>query len=340
MGNSFSVDEENGVYIVTDAALYRFEAGGSGIRTVWREGYANTGQKKPGQTQKGSGTTPTLFGPGLVAITDNADPIRVVVMRRGRSTGGRARTVCATPVFNRGESSDDQSLIAVDHSLIAENNFGYTGPLSVQQGATTKPGLERVDVRRNLSGCVPIWRSTEIAPSVVPKVSLDAGLVYTYTKPAGDRRDPWYLTALDFRSGRTVWKQAGRLRPRVQQQLRAGHDQPRQRHRLRGHARRPGRAARRHAATAPEHRAPERGRALRQPAGAGPAGGNRRAARAADPHRGAAAQLDRPHLPVPRPLEAPPHAPPGAGADGGPTARRAAWRGAPRPCAASALARR
>ncbi len=208
IGNSFAVDEENGVYIVSDAALYRFEAGPAGVQTVWREGYANTGLKKPGQTQKGSGTTPTLFGNGLVAITDNADPIRVVVMRRGRGTGGRARTVCATPVFNKGASSDDQSLIAVNRSLIAENNFGYTGPPSVQGGrSTAQPGLERVDVRRNLSGCPKIWSSNERAPSVVPKVSLDGGLVYTYTKPQGDTRDPWYLTALSFRTGRTVWKQ-------------------------------------------------------------------------------------------------------------------------------------
>ncbi len=208
IGNSFAVDEENGVYIVTDAALYRFEAGAGGVQTVWREGYANTGLKKPGQTQQGSGTTPTLFGPGLVAITDNADPIRVVVMRRGRSTGGQARTVCATPVFNKGASSDDQSLIAANRSLIAENNFGYTGPQSVQLGrSTAQPGLERVDVRRDLSGCPKIWSSTERAPSVVPKVSLDGGLVYTYTKPAGDREDPWFLTALDFRTGRTVFKQ-------------------------------------------------------------------------------------------------------------------------------------
>ena len=42
---------------------------------------------------------------------------------------------------------------------------------------------------------------------MVPKVSLDGGLVYTYTKPQGDTRDPWYLTALNFRTGRTVWKQ-------------------------------------------------------------------------------------------------------------------------------------
>jgi hypothetical protein len=51
------------------------------------------------------------------------------------------------------------------------------------------------------------WCSEEIAPSVVPKVSLGAGLVYTYTKPpAEDNADRWFLTALDFRTGETVYK--------------------------------------------------------------------------------------------------------------------------------------
>jgi hypothetical protein len=54
--------------------------------------------------------------------------------------------------------------------------------------------------------CHKVWHSDEIAPSVVPKLSLANGLVYTYTKPGGVRSDPWYLTALDFRSGKTVFK--------------------------------------------------------------------------------------------------------------------------------------
>jgi hypothetical protein len=42
---------------------------------------------------------------------------------------------------------------------------------------------------------------------VVPKLSLANGLVYAYTKdPTGDGSDPWYLTAIDFGSGRTVYK--------------------------------------------------------------------------------------------------------------------------------------
>jgi outer membrane protein assembly factor BamB len=41
---------------------------------------------------------------------------------------------------------------------------------------------------------------------VVPKVSLANGLVYTYTKPQRpDSVDAWYLTALRFRTGKTLW---------------------------------------------------------------------------------------------------------------------------------------
>ena len=50
--NSFAVDETGGVYIVSDAALYRFDAGAGGTPAVtWREEYANTGVRKPGQVE-------------------------------------------------------------------------------------------------------------------------------------------------------------------------------------------------------------------------------------------------------------------------------------------------
>jgi hypothetical protein len=52
-----------------------------------------------------------------------------------------------------------------------------------------------------------VWHSDEISPSVVPKLSLANGLVYVYTQdPEGNPDDPWFLTALDFRTGETVWK--------------------------------------------------------------------------------------------------------------------------------------
>ncbi len=205
ISNSFAVDETGGVYIVSDKALYRFDADAAGAPVVsWREVYPNSGIHKPGQSDAGSGTTPTLMGKNWVAITDNADPMDVVVYKRGLGVGG-SRLVCSAPVFQKGASATDQSLNATDRSIVVENNYGYTGPAATLHGGVTAPGLTRVDV---VSGhCRTIWTSQERAPSVVPKISLGNGLVYTYTKPQrSDGVDAWYLTALDFRTGRTVYR--------------------------------------------------------------------------------------------------------------------------------------
>ena len=83
---------------------------------------------KPGQTQAGSGTTPTLLAGGkLVAITDNADPINVLAFQRAVRPHGK-RLVCKEPVFEEGASATDQSLIGAGRTLIAENNHGYSIP--------------------------------------------------------------------------------------------------------------------------------------------------------------------------------------------------------------------
>jgi hypothetical protein len=235
ISNSFAVDETGGVYIVSDRALYRFDANADGAPAVsWRVVYPNSGIHKPGQSDAGSGTTPTLMGSNWVAITDNADPMNVVVYRRAKKLKGhrkyrkkakkkaKARRVCAAPVFARGASSTDNSLIGTNRSLIAENNYGYQISPSNLSGGITSPGLTRIDVVRKKAKkkrgkgrkrkrpakfrCRTAWTSNERAPSVVPKLSLANGLVYTYTHPPRpDGIDAWYLTTLDFRTGRTVY---------------------------------------------------------------------------------------------------------------------------------------
>ncbi|HEX8207066.1 MAG TPA: hypothetical protein VF587_13480, partial [Solirubrobacteraceae bacterium] len=194
--NSFAVDDSGGVFIVTDGAQYRFDAGPDGTPVVtWREPYANTGEQKSGQVNAGSGTTPTLLNGNLLAITDNDDPMHVVVMQRGREATGD-RTICRAPVFEKGAGSTDNSLIGVGNSLVVENNVGYTGPTSTQNGESTEPGVERVDFDVETRTCRSVWRSEERSPTVVPKASLANGLVYVYTKePQDDGDDVWYLTA-------------------------------------------------------------------------------------------------------------------------------------------------
>jgi hypothetical protein len=111
------------------------------------------------------------------------------------------------PVFSKGAGSTDNSLIGTGQSIIVENNYGYTGPTATTGGASTAPGIERIDVNDEGTGCAPVWYSEERAPSAVPKLSLANGLVYAYTQPARtDGIDAWYLTALSFRSGKTAYE--------------------------------------------------------------------------------------------------------------------------------------
>jgi len=208
IGNSFAMDETGGVFIVTDKAQYRFDATRSGKpKLSWRVRYDNVGAKKPGQFDAGSGTTPTLMGTKYLSIADNAARMQVVVMRRAkRLPPGQRRVVCEQPVFRRGAGATENSIIATGRSMIVENNYGYFPPPdATANGQTTRPGVERVDIKRGARGCRTVWKSSEISPSTVPKLSLATGLIYLYTKPRG-MPDAWYLTAVDFHTGKTVWR--------------------------------------------------------------------------------------------------------------------------------------
>ena len=207
IGNSFAMDETGGVFIVTNKAQYRFDATRAGKPKVsWRVPYKNTGRQKPGQFDAGSGTTPTLMGKKYLSIADNAARMNVVVIRRERHLRhGQRRVVCQQPVFRKGAGDTENSIIATDRSMIVENNYGYFPPPDATSGGkTTTPGVARVDIKRNGRGCKTVWTSREITPSAVPKMSLSSGLIYLYTKPKG-LPDAWYLTAVDFWSGKTVW---------------------------------------------------------------------------------------------------------------------------------------
>ena len=87
---------------------------------------------------------------GYVAITDNADPMNVVVYRKAkRLRRGQRRVVCEVPVFDAGASATENSLITARRSLFVENNYGYQDPFGPSSGALTTPGFARVDVNRD-----------------------------------------------------------------------------------------------------------------------------------------------------------------------------------------------
>ncbi|MES9604563.1 hypothetical protein [Actinomadura sp. NPDC000929] len=201
--NSFAA-AENGVSVVSDHALYRMRAGADGTpEIVWRQPYDRGSGRKPGQIDQGSGTTPTFFGDGYVAVTDNADDRMHVIVRRAEDGG----LVCQVPVFGSGASATDNSLIGYGRSLFVENNYGYRNFFDLPPGGSSVGGVSRVDVKPDGTGCETVWTSAERSPSTVSKVSVPAGLLYLYTKePRRDLIDAWYLTAVDVHTGRTAYK--------------------------------------------------------------------------------------------------------------------------------------
>ena len=212
--NSFAVGED-GLFILSDYALYRFSRGDDGnILIDWRTEYDRGSRPKPGHITRGSGTSVTLMGDpaGLVAIADNAEPrISLLFLRRSDGT-----VVCSLPVFEEGKSGTDVSVVGFEHadengdgsgrySVLIENNWGnHFFPRS-----RPEPGLTRVDVTRHDDGsyrCKKFWASDERSIGVF-KFSLGNGLAYMYWRSETCPATNWYLTAIDFNTGQTVYKQ-------------------------------------------------------------------------------------------------------------------------------------
>ncbi|RNL78736.1 hypothetical protein [Nocardioides marmorisolisilvae] len=227
IANSFAMDESGGVFIVSTAALYRFDVKNGQPSVTWRQPYDNGSRVKPGQVSQGSGTTPTLIGSasaaggGSIAITDNADPkMNVLVFRRGKA--GPGPVLCKQPIFADDLGSDENSLVSVPGGLIAENNYGYEGPIPKDvtlRSPDTEPGVVKVAVDYANGGCHIAWENDQVrVPTVVSKADLATGLLYTYTHPSAAELpwkalplpnalapETWFFTALDLRTGKQVF---------------------------------------------------------------------------------------------------------------------------------------
>ncbi|MBR3588745.1 MAG: hypothetical protein IKL16_04205 [Clostridia bacterium] len=220
--NTFAVCDD-GIYIVSDTAMYRFDIKEDGTPYyTWRTAYDRGTTLKPGAINQGSGTTPTLLdvpvydkeGEGAVqvgvrklcAITDNADG-RVNIVVYDRVTG---EVVDQEPLFTEGKSVSENSIVAYGRSFVIENNYSESGAGFLENNPTSEPGVTRFDMNYDCTELKMAWHSNEASATVVPKMSTQNGILYLYTREYGNgipkNAVAWYLTAVDFRTGETLFK--------------------------------------------------------------------------------------------------------------------------------------
>jgi hypothetical protein len=204
--NGLAIGEE-GVYAVTDHAIYGLQLNGSTVEVAWRETYDRATSLKPGVISYGSGATPTLTGDDLVAITDNADDrINLLVYHRQPDHQGE-RLICKVPLFPEGKSANENSVIGYYDSFIVQNWYGAADQLIFGDQRRLEPGVWRIDVREDRSGCDVIWENNEVGTPGTMKMSSASGLIYgTALEKSVTEVDAWYLAAIDYVTGETVYK--------------------------------------------------------------------------------------------------------------------------------------
>ena len=120
--------------------------------TQWRVSYDRGSGRKVGSINQGSGTSPSLFSENYLTFTDNADDhMNIYVARRGALADGEERVICKVPVFTKGASVTDNSMIAYGRSIVLENNSGYTNSMIQKDYNDVEGGVVRVDVREDES---------------------------------------------------------------------------------------------------------------------------------------------------------------------------------------------
>ncbi|RSM17485.1 hypothetical protein CDV31_003735 [Fusarium ambrosium] len=243
--NSFAISGTD-VYLVTGPAgfadhadasgsFFYMQASDEGVKVIAELPYKAGDGIKKGGVSRGSGSTPSILGHKYVAFTDNAnDQVNVIVYPQGSTLNNDTKPLCTIPLFDKGSSSNEN--VAVNHwdgkstySMIF-SNF-YNGPPIAQLQdppfgdgtdsdpeilngpfndlSAVGPGLTRIDFDDKTGKCTTRWYNKSIRTTITPILSTKTGLLYMPTqdyKLAQEGSYVYYLSALDFETGKEVWK--------------------------------------------------------------------------------------------------------------------------------------
>lgn len=228
VANTIAVDEDGGIYVITDTALYRIDRDGHDLAETWRVEY-EAERDRSGSLGPGSGASPTLMGTGpdddrFVVIYDDAEVFNHLLVWRDEIPadwkglpGEDRRVACKVPVdFGRddGEAWSEQSPLVRGYSTVLVSDRLQADPIlthvpsraaGLNQLTGNVPGneprgVERIDWDPETRTCETVWDRPDVSiPNTIPTMSAATGTFYA----VGARDGMWTLEALDWDTGET-----------------------------------------------------------------------------------------------------------------------------------------
>ncbi|KAF6822180.1 hypothetical protein CMUS01_11188 [Colletotrichum musicola] len=206
-------------------SAYTLSSGnGTSLEQLWRLPYNAGRLLKPGTFARGSGTTPALLGDDFVVVTDNDDQqLHMVIAHQKQRLGGEGQVVCKVPIFERGTGAADvrptvhfdgrfYRVVVLNSYEAPPMTFSSTPGFKINGGWNNRTGMTggivSVEVSADGQACSVAWTSS-LKAIMAPILSTSSGLFYTYVQEpelASQGVYVWYVVALDWRSGKEVWR--------------------------------------------------------------------------------------------------------------------------------------
>ena len=193
---------------------------GTSVEVVWNATYQAGSRKKPNAFARGSGITPALLGNDFVALNDNSDDQSNLLVWAQNSTGKDPKPICTVPMFKPNGSWSDNAAMAhwdgKDYGVTVVNMYNESS-FQASQGdindpynnlTTQSPGISKFVVAGDGSGYHLEWTNPSRMTTDL-MLSTKTGLLYGYDQSeelANEGEYVWYTSAIDWRTGKTVWK--------------------------------------------------------------------------------------------------------------------------------------
>ncbi len=230
ISNAIACDENGGIYVVTNIAMYRVQWTGTALtieasKGGWRAAY-ETGEPTGIRIGAGSGATPTLMGTGdqdkFVVITDGQELMHLVLFWRDeiplgwqQIPGTKDRRIAAqVPVMfgdlQATDSLSEQSVCVRGYDALVVNNQlnipldnQAIGILASGISLLAPYGVEKFSWDPSAQTMSSVWANQEVSmPNGVPCMSAATNMIYGVGQ---DWLGAWTFEALDWDTGASVF---------------------------------------------------------------------------------------------------------------------------------------